>query len=231
SEYGIKRQLTAAYTPQQNGVSERKNRTLMNVVRSMLNGRNVPKRFWPEAVVWATYVINRSPTLSVKNMTPEQAWRGTKPSVSFFKVFGCIGYVHVPDVKRKKLDAKGIKCVLLGVSEESKAYKLYDPIQKKIIISRDVVFDENQGWNWEDKNKSKITEDYESIDLEVTEPMVGEDEPTSSVNNGNHADEENDHEDHDDNSSTEGEETSLPPRTRKPPGWTRDYVTDLNSQE
>ncbi|CAJ2658399.1 unnamed protein product [Trifolium pratense] len=231
SEYGIKRQLTAAYTPQQNGVSERKNRTLMNVVRSMLNGRNVPKRFWPEAVVWATYVINRSPTLSVKNMTPEQAWRGTKPSVSFFKVFGCIGYVHVPDVKRKKLDAKGIKCVLLGVSEESKAYKLYDPIQKKIIISRDVVFDENQGWNWEDKNKSKIVEDYQSIDLEVTEPMVREDEPTSSVNNGNHADEENDHEDHDDSSSAEGEETSLPPRTRKPPGWTRDYVTDLNNQE
>jgi hypothetical protein len=69
NEHGIKRQLTTAYTPQQNGVSERKNRTLMNMVRSMLAGRCVPKRFWPEAVVWATHVINRSPTLSVKYMT------------------------------------------------------------------------------------------------------------------------------------------------------------------
>jgi transposase InsO family protein len=65
SESGIKRQLTAAYTPQQNGVSERKNRTIMNMVRSMLAGMNVPKRFWPEAVLWATHVLNRSPTMSV----------------------------------------------------------------------------------------------------------------------------------------------------------------------
>jgi transposase InsO family protein len=65
SESGIKRQLTASYTPQQNGVSERKNRTIMNMVRSMLAGMNVPKRFWPEAVLWATHVLNRSPTMSV----------------------------------------------------------------------------------------------------------------------------------------------------------------------
>jgi transposase InsO family protein len=71
SNHGIKRQLTTAYTPQQNGVSERKNRTILNMVRSMLAGRSVPKRFWPEAVKWATYILNRSPTLSVKDMTPE----------------------------------------------------------------------------------------------------------------------------------------------------------------
>jgi len=70
---GIKRQLTTAYTPHQNGVSERKNRTVMNMVRSMLSARKVPKIFWPEAVVWATHVLNRSPTLFVKDMTPEEA--------------------------------------------------------------------------------------------------------------------------------------------------------------
>jgi len=73
SNQGIKRQLTTAYTPQQNGVSERKNRTLMNIVRCLLNGRNVPKMFWPEAVKWAAYVLNRSPTLPVKDITPEEA--------------------------------------------------------------------------------------------------------------------------------------------------------------
>lgn len=85
---GIKRQLTTAYTPQQNGVSERKNRTIMNMVRCLLVGRGVPKLFWTEAVKWATYVLNRSPTLSVKDVTPEEAWSDKKPSVKHFRVFG-----------------------------------------------------------------------------------------------------------------------------------------------
>ncbi|PNX73907.1 retrotransposon-related protein [Trifolium pratense] len=115
----------------------------MNMVRSMLAGKGVPKPFWPEALKWATYVMNRSPTLSVKDITPEEAWSGVKPSVHHFRIFGCI-----VDSQRTKLDSKSVKCVLLGLSEESKAYKLYDPEKKKIIISRDVVFEENKGWNW-----------------------------------------------------------------------------------
>ena len=70
---GIKRQLTAAYTPQQNGVAERKNRTVMNMVRSLLVEKNVPRKFWAEAVNWALYVLNRCPTSSVKETTPEEA--------------------------------------------------------------------------------------------------------------------------------------------------------------
>ncbi|MCH85501.1 retrovirus-related pol polyprotein from transposon tnt 1-94 [Trifolium medium] len=144
SNEGIKRQLTTAYTPQQNGVSERKNRIILNIVRSMINARRVPKTFWPEAVKWATYVMNRSPTFSVKDMTPEEAWSGSKPSVHHFRIFGCLAHVHIPDKQRKKLDNKSKRCVLLGVSDESKAYKLYDPVDKKIIISRDVVFEESK---------------------------------------------------------------------------------------
>nr|CAN76379.1 hypothetical protein VITISV_017862 [Vitis vinifera] len=68
-ENGIKRQLIVAYTPQQNGVAERKNRTIMNMVRSMLSKKKLPKTFWPEAVNWTVYILNRSPTLAVKNMT------------------------------------------------------------------------------------------------------------------------------------------------------------------
>ena len=81
---GISRQLTAAYPPQQNGVAKRKNRTIMNMVRSMLSEKQVPKNFWPEAVNRTTHVLNRSPTLAMKDMTPEEAWSGVKPNVDYF---------------------------------------------------------------------------------------------------------------------------------------------------
>ncbi|GMJ16119.1 hypothetical protein HRI_005281100 [Hibiscus trionum] len=68
-------------------------------------------------------------------MTPEEAWCGRQPNVCHFRVFGCVAYSHVPDQKRTKLDDKAEKCVFLGISNESKAYKLYNPITKKVIIS------------------------------------------------------------------------------------------------
>ena len=74
-------------------------------------------------------------------MTPEEAWSGRKPVVDHFRIFGCVAYAHIPDQKRKKLDDKGEKCIFLGVSDQSKAYKLYNPNTKKIIlISRDIFF-------------------------------------------------------------------------------------------
>ena len=152
NENGIKRQLTAAYTPQQNGVAE-KNRTIMNMVQSMLSKKKRPKTFWPEAVNWIVHILNRCPTLPVKNMTPEETWSGVKPSIEHFRVFGCISHVHVPDIKRTKLEDKSFTCVLLGVSEESKAYRLYDLIAKKIVIRRDVVFEEDKSWDWDKSYK------------------------------------------------------------------------------
>lgn len=120
----------------------------MNLVRSILSEKSVPKSFWPEAVNWTAHVLNRSPTLAVQDVTPEEAWSGVKPRVDHFRVFGCIAHVHIPDAKRTKLDDKSCKCVLLGVSEESKAYRLYNPISQKIIVSRDVVFEEDESWDW-----------------------------------------------------------------------------------
>ena len=141
---GIKRQLTAAYTPQQNGVAERRNQTIMNLVRSTLTEKKMPKEFWAEGVRWITYVLNRSPTTALENQTPEEAWNGFKPDVKHFKVFGCVGHVHIPEAKRTKLDDKSCKCIFLGVSEESKAYRMYNPTSKKIMVSRDVVFEETR---------------------------------------------------------------------------------------
>ena len=212
---GIRRQLTAAYTPHQNGVSERKNRTIMNMVRSLLANKNVPKNFWPEAVNWSVHILNRCPTFSVKNMTPEEAWSGRKPAVDHFRVFGCIAYVHVPDPKRKKLDNKGEKCVLLGVSEESKAYRLYNPLTKKICISKDVVFDESIGWNWESPNKGKSV----ALELEDNESAEIEEDAHSDLEESN----ELDGSDH----GSEDAETPLQniQRQRQRPVWMNDYTS------
>lgn len=222
SNQGIKRQLTTAYTPQQNGVSERKNRTLMNMVRCLLNGRNVPKMFWPEAVKWAAYVLNRSPTLSVKNITPEEAWSDVKPTVKHFRVFGCVAFVHVPSVNRKKLDNRSTRCVLLGVSEESKAYKLYDPVAKKIIVSRDVVFEESKGWNWDEKTQTGM------IEMEDNNEEVGDviEEHSSSESSNNNSGESTNN-DSTDEEVSEGENHNEQSnrRARKKPEYLDDYIT------
>jgi hypothetical protein len=80
-------------------------------------------------------VLNRSPIFFVQNRTPEEAWSGQKPAVYHFRIFGCIAYAHVLDEKRKKLDDKGEKCVFLDISECFKAYKLFNPLTKRIVTS------------------------------------------------------------------------------------------------
>lgn len=143
-QHGIQRQLTVAYTPQQNVVAEWKNHTMMNMVKCMLSEKKMPKRFWPEAMNWTIYVLNRSPTLAIKDVTPEEAYSGVKPFIDHFRVFGCVSHVHIPDAKRTKLENESFSCVFLGVSEESKVYRLYDPIAKRIVISKDVIFEEEK---------------------------------------------------------------------------------------
>lgn len=113
------------------------------MTRSMIKEKGLPKSFWAEAVACAVYLLNRSPTKSVKNVTPQDAWSGHKPSIKHLKVFGCIAYAQIPKEKRKKLDDRGEKCIFIGYSENSKAYKLFNPITNKVIISRDVIFDED----------------------------------------------------------------------------------------
>jgi len=84
---------------------------------------------------------------SDKRQDPEECWSGIKPTVDYFRVWRCIGDVHVPYTKRSKLNDKSYKCVLLGYNDESKDYKLFDPITKRIVISRYVMFDEDANWN------------------------------------------------------------------------------------
>eukprot|EP00253_Pinus_taeda_P019205 PITA_19205 len=137
-EHGIHKKFTIRYTPQQNGVGEKKNRTLLETARSMLKAKHLPNDYWAKVVACAAYILNRCPTKSIQNIVLEEAWSGRKHSVTHMRVFGCVASAHVPDELRKKLDNKGEKCIFVGYSDESKAYKLYNPLTKKVIISKDV---------------------------------------------------------------------------------------------
>ncbi|RXN30143.1 Retrovirus-related Pol poly from transposon TNT 1-94 [Labeo rohita] len=140
---GIRHELTVPKTPEQNGVAERMNKTLMETVRSMLADAKLPQKFWAEALSTAVYLRNRSPTKSVKGMTPFEAWTGEKPTVDHLRIFGCTVYAHVPKDERKKLDPKAKKCILLGYGTETKGYRLYDSKLAKVFFSRDVIFNES----------------------------------------------------------------------------------------
>ena len=106
-------------------------------------------------------MLNRCPTSVVKDMTPQEAWSGEKHFMEFFRVFGCIAFIHVPEARRTKLEDRSVPCVLLGVSEESKAYRLYNPITKKIVISRDVVFEEKREWDWDTSYEQQVSMELE----------------------------------------------------------------------
>lgn len=180
-EHGIKRQLTTAYTPQQNGIAERKNRSVMNMTRCMLLERSVPRIFWTEAVQHSGYILNRSPSKALKDVTPEEKWSNYKPSVEHLRIFGSVAYALVPYEKRIKLNEKSIKCVMFGVSKESKAHRLYNPETEKILISRDVHFDESRGWEWEKEQEKELTWDDDETKPAVEENT--ENEPHDDMRN------------------------------------------------
>ena len=112
-------------------------------------------------------------------MIPQKAWSGYKPSVSHLRIFGFIAYAQVPETKRKKLNDHGEKNIFIGYSDESKAYKLYNPFTNKIVVSRDVIFSEEESWGWNDDLTSK----EKPLDLEGQKEDVnyeGSERPSST---------------------------------------------------
>lgn len=136
---GIKPQYTTPYSPQSNGVAERKNRSITEMATCMLLDSGLEKRFWGEATMTATYLQNRLPSRSVAK-TPYELWWGRKPDLSRVRVFGSEAYVHVPNVKRSKLDTKARKLTFVGYSANHKAYRFVDLETDQITISRDARF-------------------------------------------------------------------------------------------
>eukprot|EP00253_Pinus_taeda_P032502 PITA_32502 len=109
----------------------------------MLQSKGLSLNYWAEAINCANYIINRTPTKVLKNITPEEAWSSIKPDVSHFHVFGSEAWAHIPDEKHKALEPKSEKCIFVGYSEDFKGYRLIPFKSKNVIIRRDVNEDDN----------------------------------------------------------------------------------------
>ena len=110
------------------------------MVRSMMLFKNIKLMFWGDAVKCAAYLRNRSPSNALDNKTPHEMWFGHLPSVRHLRIFGSTCYALIPKEQRNKHGARSRKCILLGYKEYSKAYHLYDKVNKKFVFSRDVIF-------------------------------------------------------------------------------------------
>ncbi|KAL7284387.1 hypothetical protein ACG7TL_001677 [Trametes sanguinea] len=139
--HGIRLELTAPHSSAQNGIAERSFLTVLNAARAMLFESNLPIKLWPEAVNYAVYLKNRAPTRALPNKTPFEAFWGRKPDVSHLREFGATCWVLRQDTGVHKLMRKSRPCHFIGFSEESRAYRLYDPATGQIITSRNVVFE------------------------------------------------------------------------------------------
>lgn len=162
---GISHQLTVAYTPQQNGVAERMNRTLIDLVRSMLHTAGIAKSFWAEALETAVYIRNRVSSRSLpKDKTPHHLWKKAIPDLAHLRIFGSKCYYTIPKKKIKKLDPRAHLGIFVGYSTQSKGYKIWDPNSRKMIVSRDVTFREMI--SAESAPEYTIDNNLESIDRE-----------------------------------------------------------------
>lgn len=138
----ILHQKSCVYTPQQNGLFERYNRTIVERARYLLFDSKLPRGNWAEAILTAVKLINASPSRAI-NAIPNEIWYDKPIDYSSFRVFGCRAMVHIPKEKRKKLDEKSVECICLGYSDETKDYRLLEKYSKRILISRDVMFFED----------------------------------------------------------------------------------------
>ena len=197
------------------------------MARSMMQGKHLPKGYWAEAVHTAVYILNRSPTKTVRDLTPYEAWHKRKPRVEHLKVFGCVAYAHIPKENREKLDEKGEKCIFIGYSHETKGYRLYEPESKQLIISRDVIFDEAAEWTWKEKetkaregdtllrDPSKEDEADQPTNPSSTSPSIPESTrsfPSSRSQTSR--------------LTPQPQEARRSTRDRQPPSWLQDYHCD-----
>lgn len=163
---------TAPYTPQQNGVVERRNQTVMEMARSYLKEMKLPGMMWGEAVRHAVYVLNRLLTRALTGVASYEAWYGKKPNVEHIRVFGCLSHMKVPSVTTRKLVDHSICVINLGREPGSKAYRLYNPKKKRIYVSNDVTFEENKSCPWEREEESEINR----VDFPVMTGKVSNDD-------------------------------------------------------
>jgi hypothetical protein len=181
ADCGVERQHTTPYMPQQNGVVEWRNQTVVAMVRSLLQDRGMPATFWGEAVVTAVYILNRAPTKAVDVMTPYEAWHGRRPDVHHFRTFSCVAFIKETKPNLKKLDDRGTPVIFIGYVPGAKAWHFYNPASRHAVVSRDAVFNEPAVWTWEDEVMG-VAADF-AIEYRTLEPE--EDQYTFDLAPGN----------------------------------------------
>jgi hypothetical protein len=206
---GIKRELIVPHNPQQIGVAKRKNRSIEETVKALLNNQGLSMFLWGETTMTTIYVQNRSPHHILKDMIPEEAFSGKKPNVENLRIFGCPVYSHIPKDKRNKLEPSGKKGIFVGYSDSSKAYRIYIPEQHKIEVSRDVTFNEKMAFNKCIKETIE-EEEIEELNEESTENENDEkelpDHPMEPCENIN---------------------SDIVPKTKKRPAWLEATLQDV----
>ncbi|CAG9132679.1 unnamed protein product [Plutella xylostella] len=164
-------QKTNPYTPEQNGLSERNNRTIVERARCLLFEAELDKKFWAEAANTAVYLKNRSIASGIEK-TPYEMWFSRKPDLQHLRVFGSTVMVHIPKEKRTKWDKKSMRHILVGYCDNVKGYRIYNPVNNQVSTSSDVVIQEKP------KRPDTVTVSLESTD------SVGELEEESVVKLG-----------------------------------------------
>ena len=178
---GILHQTSCPDTPPQNGVAERKNRHLLEVAQSLMYTMNVPKFLWSEAVLTATYLINRVPSRVLQMKTPYEVLFGKNEFIVPLKVFGCTCFVrdHRPSVG--KLDPRAVKCIFVGYSSVQKGYKCWSPSERRLFVSMDVTFRESEPFYGEKTDLSSL---FSSLDSNITTSDDQEEESEDSTMRG-----------------------------------------------
>jgi transposase InsO family protein len=144
-EEGIKHEFSSPYKPQQNGVVERKNRTLLDMVRTMLDEYKTPDRFWAEAINTACYSINRLYLYRILKKTSYELFTGKKPNVSYSRVFGSKCFILIKRGRNSKFAPKAVEVFLLGYDSNTRAYRVFNKSTGLVEVSCDIVFDETNG--------------------------------------------------------------------------------------
>jgi hypothetical protein len=195
-EEGIKHEFSSPYTPQQNGVVERKNRTLLNMARTMLDEYKTSDRFWAEtaeAVNTACYAINRLYLHQILKKTSYELLTGKKPNVSYFRVFGSKCFILVKRGRKSKFAPKVVEGFLLGYDSNTRAYRVFNKSTGVVEVSCDIVFDESNGSQVKQVDLDEL-DDEEALCValrnmsigdvcpkESEEPPQAQDQPSSSM--------------------------------------------------
>jgi Reverse transcriptase (RNA-dependent DNA polymerase)./Integrase core domain. len=163
-ELGVFHSKSNPYTPQQNGRIEREMRTVVEAARSVIHAKDLNENLWAEAVNYVVFTINQTGTSSIKGRSPAELWFGRRVKVECLRSFGCECYVFVQDHKRRKIEKKARKGILVGYDLDSPSYRIFLPEQNDVISSGNVIFDERTG----------IEEKYSEIEIHLDK---SQDEP------------------------------------------------------